>query len=252
NVVGQNTAESNPATLRVGNVPVISNVIVSPASGNVPATGFLSMTVVMESGDTPFLYQWYLNGEPLSDDAHLSGSNGPTLSVISATLEDAGLYSVEVSNDVGSDSFGTIPITVGLFITHNLQDEITEAGKPFSWSVKVSGGMGSIEYQWLKEDGVHKTLIPLSNGNGMSGTDTDTLVIDSVDTTDEGYYAVEISDDYSSVSTRTASLRVVAQLPLGNGAVLAALTSLLALLGTLFAHRCSHEVRSKRVRRSRE
>lgn len=240
NVVGQNTAESNPATLRVGNVPIISNVIVSPASGNVPATGFLSMTVVMESGDTPFHYQWYLNGDSLSDDAHLSGSNGPTLSVISATIQDGGLYSVEVSNDVGSDTYGTIPITVGLFITHNLLDEIVEAGKPFSWSVQVSGGMGSIEYQWLKEDDAEKTLIPLSNGNGISGTDTDTLVFESIESTDEGYYAVSISDAYSSISTRTASLHVISQLPLGNGVILAAMTGVLAILGALFSRRYIH------------
>lgn len=57
---------------------------------------------VVADGSTPLLYQWYLDGQPLSDSGSVSGSHAATLSLANVEQSQAGAYYVVVSNCRGS------------------------------------------------------------------------------------------------------------------------------------------------------
>lgn len=64
-----------------------------PASFSVGASGSYLMT-----------YQWFHNGEPLTDDGAMSGCTTLTLSIGSADSSHAGTYWVSVSDECGTSS----------------------------------------------------------------------------------------------------------------------------------------------------
>ena len=75
----------------VGSPPVI---VASPASLTVVAGGSATLSV-QAAGTPPLWYQWRLNGTAIAD------ANGETLYLTNVRAEDAGLYSVVVSNAAG-------------------------------------------------------------------------------------------------------------------------------------------------------
>jgi hypothetical protein len=60
----------------------------------------------------PLDYQWRFNGMNLSDGLNVSGANTNTLSVRNVTLNDAGVYSLQVSNVFGSATSSNATLTV--------------------------------------------------------------------------------------------------------------------------------------------
>jgi uncharacterized delta-60 repeat protein len=82
----------------LGDAPVI---ITQPASRTNIVGKPASFTVVV-SGAAPLSYQWYKNGAPISDDAHVSGTTTSTLTISHARFSDIGAYSVMIRNASGS------------------------------------------------------------------------------------------------------------------------------------------------------
>jgi uncharacterized protein YpmS len=73
---------------------------------------------VLAGGEAPVSYQWLINGTNLSDNGNISGSTSNILSVVGASTNTLGSYSVVVSNTYGSVTsalatlrFGFTPIS---------------------------------------------------------------------------------------------------------------------------------------------
>ena len=90
NILGSITSAN--ALLVVSSPPVIT---VSPGSRVVSATAPVAFTVTA-LGDAPLFYQWRLNG------TNIAGATGSTYAIGAATPSHSGLYSVAVSNALGS------------------------------------------------------------------------------------------------------------------------------------------------------
>jgi hypothetical protein len=78
-----------------------------PGIAGPPASvqGIAGMSVAFTVGVTgspPFFYQWLLNGTNLQDNATISGSGSPTLTIDNVQPTDAGKYAVVVNNLRGS------------------------------------------------------------------------------------------------------------------------------------------------------
>ncbi len=84
--------------------PTALEVAVSP-SATVPA-GAPVMLSVSAMGQIPFTYQWLRNG------AAIAQATGATLALASAATTDTGIYSVIVSNGLGSTTSGGVALTV--------------------------------------------------------------------------------------------------------------------------------------------
>lgn len=64
------------------------------------------------TGNPPFTYQWLLNGTPLTNSSHIGGAEANTLVITNTSSLDAGTYSVEVTNSIGSNAVATAILTV--------------------------------------------------------------------------------------------------------------------------------------------
>ncbi|UTW61979.1 T9SS type A sorting domain-containing protein [bacterium SCSIO 12741] len=141
--------ESNVITISVNDIPSVSL-----ASNNVScvAPNGGSITPSISGGTAPFTYAW---------------SNGDSSSTLSGLSE--GLYSLTITDANGcsaSDSVSlSLPACCNVTAAGTISGDQSNCG-PFdpsmiSSATLPSGGLGSLEYVWLKSD----TLVPNTSGN---------------------------------------------------------------------------------------
>lgn len=92
-------------------VPFDVAVTDSPDSQTAVAEGAVSFTVVA-TGTGPLAYQWRRNYAALSDDAAVSGSVTPTLTIDPVTLSDSATYDCVISDSCGAVPSGAATLVV--------------------------------------------------------------------------------------------------------------------------------------------
>jgi len=75
-------------------------------------TGFAFTYSVQAIGSGPLSYQWTRNGNPLQDNARITGSKSNVLYVVSAQVGDEGTYAVTVTNTYGATPSGDSILTL--------------------------------------------------------------------------------------------------------------------------------------------
>jgi hypothetical protein len=121
----------------------LDDVSVAPASGPLFFTQPTNQTVFVGAqvvfpvnvyGTGPFTYQWYQNGAALSDGAEISGSLNSTLTLSGVTTNDAGNYTVVVTNIVGVSTSSVALLQVLPLPTIQVATTNTGAGFSFNFS----------------------------------------------------------------------------------------------------------------------
>ena len=90
--------QSLPATVTVNLPPTITS---QPESQSVGQGGSASFSV-MATGDGPFTYVWKRDGVTLNNDDRISGATTATITIDMIAGSDAGFYTVEVTNAIGT------------------------------------------------------------------------------------------------------------------------------------------------------
>jgi len=126
------SATSNNAQIIVGPVVVITGQPPAAVTVNAGDPFVLSVTVQGDVGD--FTFQWRQDGNPLSDDAHRSGSTTPTLTVNPAATADAGVYDCVITSIQGGCSATSSGSTV----------TVTTPGCPGDFDHDGSRGLGDL------------------------------------------------------------------------------------------------------------
>jgi alpha-tubulin suppressor-like RCC1 family protein len=127
------------------------------------------------SGMSPLIYQWFLNGNPLSDDAHFSGSTTPALTISNVTTTDAaGNFSVTVTNILGSATSLAVNLNV-LSVTTQPVGRSVPPGLPTTFTA-VASPSPAPAYQWQL------------NGTNIPGATSASYSIPAVGTNDLGFY----------------------------------------------------------------
>ena len=165
---------------------------------------------VSVTGTPPFYYQWQFNGNDLQD------ATNAAYSIPSVGTNNAGYYSVVVTNLAGSVTSSNAALTVFL----SPQSRTNQAGSTATFTV-TSLGPEALSYQWQR-NGTN-----LVEGGRFAGTDSNVLTIANVSDEDATSYSAVVSDAYSSVTTANALLTVIHP-PL----ITAQPTSLVLLSGT--------------------
>jgi len=158
---------------------------------------------VLASGTAPLGYQWQKDGMNLTDGGLLSGSTTTNLLLSAISTNDAGNYTVIVTNAWGSVTSSAATLAVGSqpLITSQPQSLTVTNGRPANFSVAVSGS-APLGYQW-QENG-----LPLADGGGLSGSSTTNLVLSAATISSSGNYTVIITNAWGSVTSSVASLAV--------------------------------------------
>jgi hypothetical protein len=144
------------------------------------------------SGTAPMFYQWRRNGIPIP------GATDPYFQVYIAQTNQAGAYSVVVTNAAGratsSDAALTVYFAPPQFYYQPQLQNVLEGGY-VSFSVGVSGSP-PLAYQWRK-DGVN-----------IAGATTSYYAIDNAQISQSGNYSVVVSNVAASVVSANAHLTV--------------------------------------------
>jgi uncharacterized repeat protein (TIGR03803 family) len=107
-------------------------ITIQPSNQNV-LTGTSARFYVAVFGASPLIYQWQKNGNDLADGGGIVGSSSRILTVNNVTQNDAGTYSVIVTNSLGSvASSGAVLTLMG--------------APPVIQSVALGGGMLSLTW----------------------------------------------------------------------------------------------------------
>jgi uncharacterized protein YdaL len=165
-----------------------AGIVTPPQSLSVLAGSPASFSVVA-SGTAPLGYQWSFN------NATISGATNATYSLASALTNNAGTYTVTVTNLFGStNASATLTVNTSPSITTPPQSQNVTAGTSVSFSV-VAAGTAPLGYQWQ------------FGAAPLSGATNATLSLANVSTTNAGTYTVTVTNLYGSTNA-SATLTV--------------------------------------------
>ena len=109
-------------------------------------------------------------------------------------------------------------------------------GSTVEMSVTITGGLGELSRQWTVDDGA-KEFVPLSDGNGLSGTTTNTFTIASAMLEDAGQYRIEVSDNYETAVSPIIHLMLETGVPVTGLGGMLVLTAASAVSGLIVVRR---------------
>jgi len=242
NVTDGFNAVSATRTVAVGNVVTFT---VQPADGKyyVDATPF-TLTAQFINGINETGYRWFYTKNGGTPQAIGTVQPVPSDNVLTLTVNPAvygvGNYTfyVEVYDDGGANpsAAAQVEIDTHLTVSQGLANIALQSGANYDWSFTVTGGLGTVSYQWYRDDG-SKAFVPLSDGPNFAGTNTSTLNIINFQQSLAGSYQCEVSDDFESIIVGPATITYDPGVPVTGGIGLAALAALTALAGAAASRR---------------
>ncbi len=184
NVYGAVTSSSAPLS-------VVPQVITNQPQPQVVLAGSNVVLSVGAAALDPVSYQWLLNG------TNLSGAVFGSLSLLNIQLNQAGTYSVVVSNSSGAvSSLGAALTVIPLLITTQPLNQTVTPGANVTFSVAASS-LVPLSYQWL------------CNGTNVPNATNASLVVTTVVMGQGGTYSVMVSNSYGAMTSWGAALNVV-------------------------------------------
>lgn len=185
---------SGEAALIISTMPII--IETQPQGGALYPNESFTLTTEASGGTGTLSYQWRRNtGAGYVD---IEGATSPSYTIDHVSAGDAGLYRCRISDSNGQvlQTFSAeLNVTQRLAILSAPQPVFAYTGGNASFTVQVSGGIGTPLYAWFK------------NGAPI-GVKTPTLTLTNVDEGDEGSYSCTVAAVRDSVVTDAVSLEV--------------------------------------------
>jgi Leucine-rich repeat (LRR) protein len=200
NVAG--TVTSSPAAVLTVNVP--PSITLLPQAQTVIAGSNVTISV-SASGTLPLTYQWRLYGTNLVNGGNVSGVIAPNLTIAAAQPNNAGPYTVVISNvaaTLTSSPPAELTVNVPPSITTQPQGLVVLVGSNVTFTVGASG-TAPLSYQW-RANGIN-----LVEGPNFVGTTTATLNIPNAQQTSSAAYSVLVTNAAASVLSSIANLLVI-------------------------------------------
>ena len=165
------------------------SIVAQPQSQAVTSGDSVAFSVTA-SGTPPLNYQWFFNGQPIR------AATGSSYSIAEVQTNQAGAYTVGVSNSYGSVL--SAPATLVVYppeptITTQPQSQTVIAGTPATFSV-TARGVAPLDYQWLL------------NGQPINTATDYSYSIARVQSSQAGTYTVVVSNSYGMVLSAPATL----------------------------------------------
>jgi len=168
---------TNPGYANGGNTEVTftvnltgAPVIVTQPASQLCFAGSPVQFNVTANGESPLTFKWFFNGSPLADGGEISGAATTNLLLSSTTTNDAGNYSVIITNSYGSATSQVAVLTVALppAITTQPVSQTNLSGTAATFNVSV-GGTGPFTYQWeFNGTNLPNDIITTVAGNGTN------------------------------------------------------------------------------------
>ncbi|WP_309386271.1 immunoglobulin domain-containing protein [Cerasicoccus frondis] len=192
-----------PAYVRLQGNEILLNILTDPRDATVNPGDTAEFGVIAYSATT-LTYQWYKDGEPLSDGADYTGTTTATLSVLDTEEADEGVYTVDVTSDAGTltsdgaqltvldEPVGLEPLTAQILVEDDtliLETDFTAAA-PYT-------------IEWYQGDDL------IADGGDVSGAATKTLTIANAGLDRSGDYMVRVTNSFGSAETTSVAIVVI-------------------------------------------
>ncbi|MDR3659290.1 MAG: immunoglobulin domain-containing protein, partial [Mycobacterium sp.] len=187
---------SAAATLYILHPP---SFVSQPASLTVNQGDSATFNVSM-NGRSPFSYQWYHAATSITPWLPVTGNH---VTLNNVTANDAGAYTVQVTNADGSatSQVATLTVIVPPSITGQPQGRTNNAGTVAVFGVTNTGSASS--YYWYKNSSL------LSDSAHITGSSTPWLTINDVHGADIGVYSVVVSNAAAIATSVGANFVVI-------------------------------------------
>ena len=228
-VVVTNALTVSPPSIVIGQSPLYAD--------DAPIT----IECLVGGGTPQYTVEWLLGG--VSQGSSPLAVAGPVQIVADpVALGGAGTYTyaLHVTDSATGDETSTnldVVVVDHLMVTAPTPVGIAETTAQ-DVIASVSGGMGALTYQWLKDDGTG-TYVALTDVAGeYAGTATATLqFLAFVEATQAGNYRLDVSDDNETISSNIVVVTGITGTPVAGAFGVAALSMLSALGGALALRR---------------
>ncbi len=182
------TGTAVAATARPAVAPGYTAVTTTLAAG-----GRFVLPINVTGGGT-YAYQWYLNG------LRLAGATANPYVVASLAASDAGLYTVDVTNALGTTRLTAGTITVGnagspVLTLQPIAKNVVPGG---TFTVAASATGTGLAYQWLR------------NGTVLPGETGAILLRNNASASDAGNYSVRVTNAAGTVTSSAATITLSA------------------------------------------
>lgn len=188
---------SPTATVTVTSSLVAPSIQENPVGATVVEGADYTFTV-LANGSSPLSYDWQKNG------VSLGAPDQPTLELKDITLDDAGPYSVVVTNTV--DHAESDPVALEVWsvpeVTTSPDSALVDAGAQVVLSVTATG-VPTPTYRWFR------------NGVQVPGESGATLTIDNITGAEAGVYYASAENDAGSDKSAVATVNVRSDVTLG-------------------------------------
>ncbi len=186
NVVSIFAGPANGFALAIPTVPAVQT---APVAKTATIGDYLTLNVV-GTGTPPFTYVWKRNGVTVVDGGRLSGATTAALAINGVTADDAGSYTVDISNAFGSvtSTAASVVLRVPPVVLARPLSRLATVGQATSFTISVSDP-GPVSYQWKR------------NGQIVAGATAATLTLASASLADQGFYEVTVANASASVTS---------------------------------------------------
>jgi len=187
---GGSTNSAN-VTLTVNTPPGITT---QPASST-NIVGSTAVFTVAAGGSTPLNYQWKENG------TNIVGATSTNYTIVSVQTNNAGAYSVAITNAFGSviSSNAVLTVLAPPSITLQPASRTNLAGTTATFTNAATGTL-PLSYQWRKNGS------GMTDGGNVSGSATNLLTLASASDADAASYTVVVTNIAGSVTSSPAIL----------------------------------------------
>jgi hypothetical protein len=182
---------SADAILTVVELPEPPVISIQPMRQSISLGSNATFTVVA-TGTSPLSYAWRFNDVPIPD------AGAASLIITNVSADDAGEYSVQVTNGVGSalSTSATLTVVEPPIITSPPLAQTVAAGSNATFSVTATG-TAPLEYQWL------------FGGAAIAGATNSAYTQQNAQGGNAGGYSVQVRNAAGSVTSATATLTVL-------------------------------------------
>lgn len=179
----ENLADIGAYESALNSVPVI---VSGPADITV-AEGQAATFRVFAVGKSPLSYQWYLEGQAITN------ATGSSYTVASAGTTNRGAYEVTITNSYGSTTSAQAFILLTPSIISQPTNVVASLGSNAVFRVTATGDP-PLSYQWSY------------NGTNINGATDSVLTLTQVQTTNIGTYAVQVANSNQVLSSIAVNL----------------------------------------------
>jgi len=182
-------------------VPLAITLQPKPVNAN-PAT---TVTFTARAtGTSAITYGWRKDGVALTNGGGISGANTAVLSIANVALANEGIYTLRVSNLAGEEISAAAELVVlgaPEILAQPAAAVTALASRPFALEV-TARGIAPLTWQWRKGN------VALTDGAGITGTNTARLEFASLTPADAGSYDVVVTGT-AAVPSQTIMLTVL-------------------------------------------